>query len=90
MPYPSPLDPRYCAGSERRPDSFDAELQWQICPDCDRPIVAKPSGRLFPHINVPGRRNDQVQWSLIHAGLNRRDRWAPAGAGERVYADAEG
>jgi hypothetical protein len=71
MPYPAPEDPRYCPGSHVRPGSYDPKAHWQICDHCARPIAAKRSGTLFAHVNVPTRRDDQVQWTLIRAGLNR-------------------
>lgn len=72
MPYPRPSDANYCPASEQRPSSYDPQLQWQRCPRCGRPIAAKADGRLFPHLDHPTRRNDDIQESLIAAGLNRR------------------
>ena len=86
MPYPTPTNPHYCPGSETRPDDYDAALQWQRCHHCQRPIVAKPNGTLFPHLDHPTRRRDAVQENLIAHGYNQRERW---GVGGLIYAEPE-
>lgn len=93
MPYPSPDDPDYCAGSRQPAPNYDRTVHWHRCAVCNRPIRTMGKTDLFyPHVSniARARKRDAVQEGLIRFGMNKNSDWGEVECpccGEKGYDD---